>query len=388
MPQQFGPMPVQDDPLKLLIKAMKQVLWYSSFPAYLAMLIVSLGILIASFPWALDWMGSSGAELTIFVAIVPAPVGFYAGGIAIQAWFTFVVVVVLLSFSGSIYGLIASLKSGAGERARKREDSGIELTAKLFMATVFFLFFYQLILSLFRVEPVSPDFDSMARAHLIYGLVNASVNEEIITRVLLLGIPLFFIELGRVKRPLWRYVLGGGFSVNVLTVLLIVFSSVMFSLAHFIGGGWDPFKFPGTFLSGLVMGYLFVKKGLFASIIFHFTTNFFFISLDLWPDNNMILSVLVMVWLLMAAAGAYFFVHYAKGAFVWLQSVGDSVEERERLRQQPPVFDESMGTGYTCKNCGGFEAKYEEHALVCVRCGYLLKVENAQPFKAEMNRPG
>ena len=77
-----------------------------------------------------------------------------------------------------------------------------------------------------------------------------------------------------------------------------------------------------------------------------------------------------MVWLLMAAAGAYFFVHYAKKAYLWLQSVGDSVEERERLRQQPPVIDERIGTGYVCKNCGGFEAKYEEHALVCVRCGH------------------
>jgi hypothetical protein len=56
-----------------------------------------------------------------------------------------------------------------------------------------------------------------------------------------------------------------------------LFSSLMFGLAHV--GLWDFYKVFPTTIMGLFFAYLFMKFGLYAAIILHFTIDFYDIPL-------------------------------------------------------------------------------------------------------------
>ncbi|MFX1511259.1 MAG: CPBP family intramembrane glutamic endopeptidase [Promethearchaeota archaeon] len=133
----------------------------------------------------------------------------------------------------------------------------------------------------------------------IFGLLNASVYEEIISRFALIGIPAFCgvlvfsqkrKELG--KSVFWKAFVGGfGMKpvskVNGKTdgiwqgflIFLIIGSAIIFGLNHVPSWGW--WKFGPTFLTGLFLGYLYVEFGIHAAILLHFFIDFPLVSLTL-----------------------------------------------------------------------------------------------------------
>lgn len=107
----------------------------------------------------------------------------------------------------------------------------------------------------------------------IYKLMNASVYEELLCRVLLIGLPVALIVMLRKERdlPFYRYLLGGfGFRGWMLPIVLI--SATFFAIGH--TEGWGLWKIVPTFSMALVMGYLFVKHGVHTTILIHFLTDF------------------------------------------------------------------------------------------------------------------
>jgi hypothetical protein len=174
------------------------------------------------------------------------------------------------------------------------------MIAQLFFATFTFSILYNLLLGIFSVSTHTPDFSSLSLWALIFNLTSAAVYEEVISRILLIGIPLFIIHgaMKSLKNPKWRYILGGGFQINRLTLILILFSSLTFGLAH--TPGWDYWKVLPSLVSGLALGYLFVVKGVYASIILHFTINFLSIPLEMtnFPlAPSVLFSLLIYFWL-------------------------------------------------------------------------------------------
>ena len=103
--------------------------------------------------------------------------------------------------------------------------------------------------------------------------VNASVWEEIITRVLLIGLPMLVLMLlvnrGDLDLPWYRYLLGG-FGYSRIAMLLVIISSVFFGIGHI---GWGIWKVLPMVIAGLAMGYLYMKYGLHASILMHMLTD-------------------------------------------------------------------------------------------------------------------
>jgi hypothetical protein len=162
------------------------------------------------------------------------------------------------------------------------------------------------------VETHTPDFSALSPWALIFGLTTASVYEEIISRILLIGIPLLIIHIirKRVKKPTWRYIFGGKFEVNRITIFLIILSSVTFGLAH--SPGWDYWKVLPTLITGLAMGYLYVTKGVHASIIFHFSYNFFSIPLLLLNNSPSYLAATTIFLLIWIVVGFGYIIYYLK----------------------------------------------------------------------------
>lgn len=121
-------------------------------------------------------------------------------------------------------------------------------------------------------SPWSGEYPPLWELMFIY--VNASVYEEIFFRLLLIGIPLFIIDFAmRKNRPMYRYIFGGGFEFDFVTILLLIISSTIFGYAH-IFFPRTIYEFPPMVLIGLVFGYLFLKKGIYAAIILHFSIDY------------------------------------------------------------------------------------------------------------------
>ncbi len=117
----------------------------------------------------------------------------------------------------------------------------------------------------------------------LYSLLHASVYEEFLCRILLIGLPILIVKymMKNKNQPWYRYLIGG-ITYERWMLIFIVASAFIFGWGHV--DGWGLWKLFPTFLSGLVMSYLFIKHGVIASIGIHFLTNY--MSMDSWLFNT------------------------------------------------------------------------------------------------------
>ena len=128
----------------------------------------------------------------------------------------------------------------------------------------------------------------------ILSFTNAAVWEEVIARVAYIGLPMAVIAAVCGKgRGSFRFLLGG-FGISRLSLVLIVVSALVFGFAH--ESGWGLWKVLPTFISGLVMGYLYVRFGIHVSIAFHFGVDY----LAVLMDGPMLMAVSCMALAFMA----------------------------------------------------------------------------------------
>ena len=145
----------------------------------------------------------------------------------------------------------------------------------------------------------------------MFSLLEASVWEEVLTRVLMLGAPMAVIAylLKKDGKPAWRYIFGN-FKMDRCAVILIFFSAFMFGAAHL--NSWDSWKFVTTFMFGLIAGYLFVKYGLYATILMHFLNDYLQAEAWFFGTSSPVVSTMI-VFILMVACCPYVYVYAKKG---------------------------------------------------------------------------
>lgn len=108
--------------------------------------------------------------------------------------------------------------------------------------------------------------------------------EEFGFRVILIGLPLFVfyshkLSLKHFFRSLWR----PSHNLHIYdfrrSFLLIVLVGIFFGLAHIMTGEpWSEGKFAQASASGIILGWLYFRFGLIASILVHWGTNYFIFS--------------------------------------------------------------------------------------------------------------
>jgi len=229
---------------------------------------------------------SPSEKISLFIAIPLHPftkVFLSLNGPAAAVYFLLIASALILSGAWLLWNegkeaIKILLKCGSRlEAPPKRTENSLIMVGQLFMAVLFFNFLFILVLILFGGNPESPVGDGELW-EAFYGLANASVYEELIYRVLLIGIPLLMVALivalisRRWERPWHNYLLGGNLRLSPLVIFLIVASSLSFALAHY--PSWGLWKVIPTFVAGLAFGYLFARKGLAASILLHFAFDY------------------------------------------------------------------------------------------------------------------
>jgi len=300
----------------------------------LFLLIVSLVYLLWSPSVVIPNGMSYGAKIFI---LTPAPTAILTvTGWGFVAYYLGIVAAITISF---FYVLFKDWKIYAKElnmRWKEGEHSIFFTVSAVFFAVLFFDRAYIFFITLIQITPTTPDFSGAPIWEIMYSLANASVWEEVITRILLLGIPLLLYHTVKRERryPVIRYITGGGIEMDNGVIVLIILSSSVFGIAHLFS--WDIYKIIPATVGGIAFAYIFLKYGLAASIILHFTFDFTIIP-TMWSDNFAMLYVAIMI--LSFIAGAIFFVYY-------LKKIIDFIDVRFGLAPEPAPSSHTSGGPY------------------------------------------
>ena len=283
------------------------------------------------------------------------------------AAFLLMVAAILISFVWMVYRSLGPMKVELRFDDVK-EHSPAYVISTLFFALFFFNILFYLLVEFLGATPNSPDFENVELWTNLYGFVRASVWEELIVRVLYIGLPLLFIDvlLKNRNEKAYRYLLGGRFGIGRPEVVLILFSSFMFAIAHAFS--WDLYKTIPTFLGGLAFGYLFLKYGLYASIMLHFAFDYISMPMDVFESDAVTIAIglLILAWL---GIGMAYFVSYSMKTFTFTRSLL-GIERREKVDQvkkEPESYDPNFSR--PCPYCGDNRARLLDGELECLNCG-------------------
>jgi hypothetical protein len=289
-----------------LKRRLKQFGALSSLALFFYLAIAVFAMILISPEIMQNLMTRSTSLFVITPSVVPI---LSIGGVVLVGYFIFLVLAILVSY---LYSMGESLLPAANEViiGKPGRHSTILTVGGLFSATFVLTIVCYLLVESTGASPNVPDIENDPLWTSVFSFANASVWEEIISRVLLIGIPLLWIDLvfrRRLLLPPIRYLLGGKIRFGSVECALILFSAAMFGFAHV--GGWDVWKVFPTLISGLCFGYLFVRIGLYAAIVFHFAFDFLLVPTMYFGEGAvLVLGIFVLIWL---AAGLMFIIYYS-----------------------------------------------------------------------------
>ncbi|MEJ7642282.1 MAG: CPBP family glutamic-type intramembrane protease [Candidatus Nitrosocosmicus sp.] len=169
---------------------------------------------------------------------------------------------------------------------------GISISNYLYIAIQWFSAYFVLsividwIQQLFEISIGDPLLDNPLLS--FFYITAAPLNEEILFRIIFLGVPLSLV-LVRYKSSLISTLVHPGRNVSVesngvktLVFLIIFLNSAFFGLSHVVfGGDYGIGKITQATMGGLFLGWLYYKYGIVTSIIFHWISNYVLFSYGL-----------------------------------------------------------------------------------------------------------
>ncbi|TLZ50175.1 MAG: CPBP family intramembrane metalloprotease, partial [Methanobacteriota archaeon] len=312
-------------------RGLGSVAWTLSMIAFLGLVVADILTLAYTSSMVVQGAFAGGPRLIWLFILTPFPMGpiFDVTAETFVAYFG----LVLLGIAGTLGWLAYKDARPTKEaffrpldqlRPRLESRSAWISTGQVFLAVFFITTMYALLLEALGFTPARPSGSgpSLPDWYQYFALANAPVYEEVVSRFLLIGVPLAIfaslfrglVPAGQPRVPAWRHLFGG--TVNrdspritiFLAMALVTLSSVAFGLAHVPGyGAW---KFVPATVGGLGMGYLFVRRGFLAGILLHFATDYFVALLVLTGDNLAAQIVLALFVLALIACGILFFAWY------------------------------------------------------------------------------
>jgi hypothetical protein len=234
------------------------------------------------------------------------------------------------------------------------QNSFILLFQLLFVYFFFFAVYWQVMAWVGVDFTLYPHSDYAIPTRGIFSLTNAPVYEEIFFRMVLIGVPLFIIALlmffagHRKKIPSpHRFLLGGGANFGAYAVIFLVISSFYFAYAHVRLSIQEPSiaLLPPMLVAGLILGYLFLEKGIHVAMIFHFIVNYMFMltymnnaGLVIEPAGIVFEGVSTAAFYLLhifgAVAGSFYFLYFSKKTLLFLKAGAEEAGLLKGLREQ------------------------------------------------------
>ncbi len=368
--------------------------------------IIQLALSLAILVYGVDIVAPEiidGGSYELFV-VVPVVVTFLTlSGPALLLYYFLLIIAILISCAWVLFVGAGQFRKELSMTAESRKHSAIFATFGLLFATLFFSVLVALI--------ANPSTDELPEegtlADMLFSLANASVWEELIVRVLLIGLPMIFVDLirGKMQNRWHSYILGGKFGIGIPEVALVLISAAIFGMAHY-ASGWGAWKIIPTTVGGIAFGYLYLRYGIAASIVMHFSTDYLGMPIEVIDSVALraITGIAILLWI---GFGALFFAYYSMRIVEFLTGkklaepratavpytpsfglpvpgpyVADSPfqppPQQHQVQYGPPPPDATapqgfggFGRGYVCPVCGSVEARWVDGRFQCLRCGNL-----------------
>jgi hypothetical protein len=274
----------------------------ASGTVYGIIVVFTLALLVLAIPFGAyavfsPKLSTSGYTYQSVVSSVPIYIGLFS--VALPLTPSFGELFLFLTALYAIFLVAAAIQGGGVVRALKsasREGMGALLrnplsgTMMILGATLLATIILDLLQTSVGVPAGGLSGDPYS---LLLSFTLAPLIEEVGFRFFLIGFPLFLVLLltrssaGRTLKALWRpSAAWEGVDpaepgaplvapLKLLVYFLIVLSSILFGLAHYLSGaGWDIGKVSEAALDGVALAYVYVRYGLHASIIFHWVVDF------------------------------------------------------------------------------------------------------------------
>ena len=237
----------------------------------LVILAIELLALLLNLPAIFDLLAISRVSFPI---LIPFPTtAFTLSGIAAQVYFVMVVVVIFACAAYAIKKFIDAARSAdniiESPDVRRTAITWVGMAIGVSLVVNFVVVMIAVISG---QEIIVPDFGDKIQQ--MFLLADAAFWEEIVTRVLYIGVPITIISLIMTRKKESLKCLFGGFGMSTSALVFIILSGAIFGIAHF--SGWDDqyWKVLATGIMGMLMGYIFVRFGLYATILLHFINNY------------------------------------------------------------------------------------------------------------------
>jgi hypothetical protein len=261
---------------------------------YSGFLSVIFGIMILSFPIGLYVMFNSeigkdidyhypidGLDLFLGGIGYKVPISFEIGDAFIIVWTIF-----LILFSISCFGpedsLLTTLSNLMSKGWRNLQGNALMNMMIWFSILVLFSVTIEIIQQSFGIKIESPHVDN----NLIrfFQLSASPLTEETGFRIILIGIPLFFIysyipSWKIFFKSLWRPSKYLSIENYRKSIILIITIGLFFGAAHIISGTpWSTGKISQATVSGIIIGWVYVRYGFAPAVLIHWATNYFLFS--------------------------------------------------------------------------------------------------------------
>ncbi len=372
---------------------------------YLVHMVITLIILVYGVGIVLPEIVNH--EYGLYVVLVEIITVVTLSGDMLGVYYLFLVAAILAS---ALYWFMTGLGGFFKElvtKANSRKHSSIFEVCGLMFAVLFINYLVVFITEI-TSGPIPIPTEDADLWELLFLLANASVWEELVTRVLLIGVPLLVFDVARrrLRNRKTSYLLGGGFSFGVPETILVLASATIFGAAHV--PAWGLWKFFPSAVAGAALGYLFLKHGLASAIMLHFA--FDYLSMPIMVFDNLgaalILGIGIIIWLGFGAIMAGYYSmrilefltgrtyfegrsHLVGAPFPLATTPPPAPEWRwgpipaqdpmasrrppEKTAEPPgtPTWTGGFGFSYVCPVCGNREARWIEGRYQCLRCGHL-----------------
>ncbi len=260
---------------------------------FTALLSVIFGLLLVSFPIGLFVVFESEiggdinyedplTHLDIFdgTEMYQAQIDVSIGDMFVILW-TFYLVIFVIALLGPKHGFLKSLSSIISFGKYDSKSNYLFGVTAWFSILILISALINFIQEGFGIVTIPPSTDNDLIQFFYVSL--APIIEEFGFRLILIGIPLFFIysHKSSIKyfiRCLWN---PGTLDIHdsKKAISLIVFVGIVFGFAHIaLGESWSEGKFAQAAVSGIILGWVYLRYGFVASLLIHWATNYFVFS--------------------------------------------------------------------------------------------------------------
>ncbi|EIJ66111.1 CAAX amino terminal protease family protein [Candidatus Nitrosopumilus salaria BD31] len=273
---------------------------------FTAFLSVIFGLLLVSFPIGIYVVFESDigddinfeyplTHLELFknTDFYQSPTDVSIGDVFVVLW-VFYIVIFVIALLGPRHGFLKSMSSiisfGKYDDISNYMIGVTKWLSILVLASILINFIQEQ----FEIDIVPP----LANNDLIqfFYVSLAPILEEFGFRLLLLGIPLFIFYSHKFSL---KYFLRCLWAPNILDIhngkkalFLIVFVGVLFGFAHIaFGESWSEGKFAQASISGIILGWVYLRYGFVASLLIHWATNYFIFAYATFLSQLNLISI-------------------------------------------------------------------------------------------------